>query len=167
MLFRSADGGRSWNRVGTLSDRASEWTTTASNIIPNQGDYIAMFADSLGVGAGWADARGESPDVYFARFDPSKLPTGSATLNGVSLGAPHPNPSRGELRVAYTATAGVPASIELWDIAGRRLHRQSIEGVAARAELQITLPAGLAAGVYLLRLTQGTLSTSTRVALIP
>ena len=166
-LSRSMDGGRSWQRVGTLSNESSDWSAATSNIVPNQGDYIGLAVDTLGVSVGWADARGGTPDIYFAHVDPARLFTLPVPLTGVSLGAPHPNPTRGELRVAYAAMAGVPARIELWDIAGRRLQQQLVPVVAAAAELKLVLPPGLAAGVYLLRFTQGPLSATARVALIP
>ena len=166
-LARSVDGGVQWQRLGTLSDRASAWSLTTSNLVPNQGDYIGLVADTLGVAAGWADARGDTPDIYFAQFDPRLLPERPVPRPGVSLGAPRPNPAQGELRVAYTAQPGVPARVELWDIAGRRIEEQVIASPFSSAELKVVLPAGLAAGVYLLRFTQGTSNATTRVVLVP
>ena len=166
-LARSVDGGSLWQRLGTLSDRASAWTSASSNLVPNQGDYIGLTVDTLGVAAGWADARGATPDIYFAQFDPALLPARPVTRAGVSLGAPRPNPAQGELRVAYTAQSGVPARVELWDIAGRRIEEQVVASPFSSAEMKVVLPAGLSAGVYLLRFTQGAASATARVVLIP
>ena len=43
---RSDDGGVSWTSLGPVSDAQSAWTFVSSNIIPNQGDYIALFGST-------------------------------------------------------------------------------------------------------------------------
>ena len=55
----------------------------------------------------------------------------------------------------------------LGEAAGRRIEEHVVAAPFSSAELQVTLPAGLAAGVYLLRFTQGASSASSRVVLIP
>jgi len=65
-LSRSSDGGGSWTPVGLVSDAQTNWTNVASNILPNQGDYLALFANGANLYAAWADGRGGSPDVYGA-----------------------------------------------------------------------------------------------------
>ena len=167
LVFSIAGGIDFWQRLGLLSDQPSDWGATSSNLVPNQGDYIALVADTSGIFAGWADARGESPDVFFARFDPAREPAGPIAVRGVSLSGLHPNPSRGGVDVSYAATPGLPARLELWDVAGRRVQEQAIETPTASGALRFEPRSGLPAGVYLLRMVQGLTSTSVRLAIVP
>ncbi len=65
-LGRSENGSASWSNVGPVSDVISQWTQTFSNITPNQGDYLALYANPIAVYAAWADGRNGDPDVYAA-----------------------------------------------------------------------------------------------------
>jgi len=56
-LARSDDGGLSWKPLGAVSDGFVDWTNSSSNIIPNQGDYIALFADATHLIPAWTDTR--------------------------------------------------------------------------------------------------------------
>jgi len=74
-----------------------------------------------------------------------------------------PNPARGELWVEFSLADGGPASVELMDIAGRRIAVREVGSFGAgrhRLELREDLPAG----VYLVRLAQGTRTRVTKVA---
>lgn len=69
-LARSDDGGASWTPLGPITDVRTAWTGVASNIAPNQGDYISAFANDSSVFVSWADGRPigglSNPDVYAA-----------------------------------------------------------------------------------------------------
>ena len=67
-LARSGDGGATWTTLGAVTDTLSRWSAVPSNIEPNQGDYIALFANSSFVWPCWADARRGNPDVFAARI---------------------------------------------------------------------------------------------------
>jgi hypothetical protein len=83
-------------------------------------------------------------------------------LRGVS-----PNPSRGPLTVSFSLGDAQPASLELFDLVGRRVESRTIESPRP-GERILTLGAGreLPAGVYLLQLSQGGRRTSRRVAVV-
>jgi hypothetical protein len=68
-LSRSTDGGATWQPSQPVSSAASAWTSVASNIAPNQGDYNAITADARYVRPAWADGRGGTPDVYTTAID--------------------------------------------------------------------------------------------------
>jgi len=74
-LARSDDGGDSWITLGATSDTATAWTSVESNLVPNQGDHLALFADDAGVTACWSDGRGGSPDVEMAYWTLGETPT--------------------------------------------------------------------------------------------
>ena len=63
-LSRSDDYGASWTPVGALNATQTDWTNAGSNIAPNQGDYLSLFADHSNLYAAWADGRNGDPDIY-------------------------------------------------------------------------------------------------------
>lgn len=65
-LARSEDGGATWIPELQISDVFTNWTDTFSTLMPNQGDYIALFARDSTVFVGWADGRSLDPDIYMA-----------------------------------------------------------------------------------------------------
>ncbi len=82
-LSRSDDGGQSWHELGTVSDVQTAWTNVASNIAPNQGDYIALFANDNAIYPAWGDGRNGNPDVYTVAI-PLALTPVEATLATVT-----------------------------------------------------------------------------------
>jgi hypothetical protein len=66
-LARSGDGGATWTTLGAVTDTLSRWSVLLNNIEPNQGDYIALFANASFVWPCWADGRRGNPDVFAAR----------------------------------------------------------------------------------------------------
>jgi hypothetical protein len=67
-LYESTDGGASFGAGVRLSDTVTEWSVVYSTLIPNQGDYIGLFARDSVVYTAWADGRGKGdPNAYMAR----------------------------------------------------------------------------------------------------
>jgi hypothetical protein len=52
-----------------ISTATSNWETTASDIVPNFGDYITAVSGGNKVFATWADSRNGAPDAFFAPID--------------------------------------------------------------------------------------------------
>jgi len=71
--------------------------------------------------------------------------------NGLLWAAPQGNPAGGPSLV-FQAARGGQLTCELFDLAGRRLHRQT-RVVAAGEQGSVTWPAGIASGVVLYRIT--------------
>ena len=63
-LARSDNAGGSWTELGAITSIQTDWTNVQSNISPNQGDYLALYADAMNLYASWADGRNADPDVY-------------------------------------------------------------------------------------------------------
>ena len=63
-LARSDDAGASWVSLGPITDVQSDWTNGFSNIAPNQGDYLAIYANDQALYNAWSDARNGDPDVF-------------------------------------------------------------------------------------------------------
>ncbi|MCC6653397.1 MAG: hypothetical protein IT348_19755, partial [Candidatus Eisenbacteria bacterium] len=78
-----------------------------------------------------------------------------------------PNPSVGELRVAFSLSGGAPARLELLDIAGRHVRAWDFSGAGAGSHVRTLADArGVAPGVYVLRLTEGAVQSNRRVTIM-
>jgi hypothetical protein len=76
-----------------------------------------------------------------------------------------PNPSHGgTLTVHFTLPTDAPARLELLDVAGRRIATHEVG--AGQHTLDLGAGQNLAPGLYLVRLTQGTNTRTTRVAVL-
>src|SRR5262245_24608054 len=85
---------------------------------------------------------------------------GELTLIGIS-----PNPGRGAIRFRFRLANREPARIELLDVAGRRVTMRDVSDLGPGAH-QVELGSGLRAGVYLVRLTQGSEVRNARAAVL-
>ena len=79
-----------------------------------------------------------------------------------------PNPSSGDLQVAFALTSNAPATLALLDIAGRRVLEREVGSLGAGAHIVRLAPQGAALhpGVYALRLHSGTRSATLRAVVI-
>ena len=68
-VSRSPDGGATWEASQRVTSAPTAWNSVATNIAPNQGDYIALRADGRMVLPSWADGRSGNPDVWATNFD--------------------------------------------------------------------------------------------------
>jgi hypothetical protein len=74
----------------------------------------------------------------------------------LALRASGANPTRGPLRAAFTLPAAAPATLELVDLAGRRLVAQEVGSLGVGSHVVELTPARpLVPGIYWMRLTQG------------
>jgi len=103
-MARSGDGGTTWNPLGSISDAQSAWTSVATNIAPNQGDYVGMFANGTAVWPAWSDGRTGDPNIFTVRLDLGVTPT------EVALVTADANSDRVSL-VWYEAGDRLPATV--------------------------------------------------------
>ena len=67
-LYESTNGGATFGAGVQVSDQYTRWVNVYSTLIPNQGDYIGLYARDSVVFAAWADGRGlGDPNAYVAR----------------------------------------------------------------------------------------------------
>src|SRR5262249_6116227 len=96
----------------------------------------------------------------------SRTGVGNGPLQ-LALAGARPNPATGGLRVSFRLPSREPASLDLLDIAGRRVIRREVGSLgpgAHTAVLAATEP--LRPGLYFLRLIQGPRELTARVAVI-
>jgi hypothetical protein len=105
-LTRSDDGGNTWSPGSPVSDTTTVWSAVPSNIEPNMGDYIGLFANATGLFVGWADGRRGSPDVFMANVG---LGFTATTVSLVSADAAS---DRVSLTWLASTTDGLSATVE-------------------------------------------------------
>jgi hypothetical protein len=110
-LSRSDDHGATWTPVGALNAARTDWTNVGSNIAPNQGDYLALFANGSNLYAAWADGRNADSDIYAATVP---LP---ATMDVVAPPGVVATAERVTLTWHASVLAGRTATIERREVA--------------------------------------------------
>jgi len=65
---QSTDGGSTFHSPLRVSDATTNWCTTATNIVPNFGDYNTAVSGGNRLYATWADGRNGIPDVFFSKI---------------------------------------------------------------------------------------------------
>lgn len=78
-----------------------------------------------------------------------------------------PNPSNGEVRVAFRLGGFEPVTIELIDVSGRRVGSRRIEAPVAGEDAVDFAGERLSPGLYFVRLTQGNRSAVRRGIVVP
>ena len=106
--------------------------------------------------------------AYRLRYGADRAATEPAWLTipsglALSLGGFRPNPAVGAISVSLSLPSGDPATLELVDVAGRRLLSRDLSGLGPGSHLiQLGASGTLRPGVYWLRLTQRGRSLTTR-----
>jgi hypothetical protein len=85
-----------------------------------------------------------------------------------SLGRAWPNPARDRVRLSFTLSSSAPATLDVMDIAGRRVWSQRLQGLGPGPHVVGLDRAGIGrAGLYFARLTQSGRARTTRVVWVP
>jgi hypothetical protein len=93
------------------------------------------------------------------RRNAAALP-GDEAIGGPS---PAPNPSSGRFHAEFTLPDFAPATLELFDLAGRRVWSEEVGDLGpGHHAIEVASSDGLAAGVYIMWLRQGRHSATTR-----
>jgi hypothetical protein len=149
---------------------------SSAGFVPGPGSLVAARRDTGYVdnpGAAFyyklsaVDIHGnESPHAFL-------LPSGTVDVPEIGplafmLEGVRPNPSRGEgLTVAFTLPTTATARLELLDVSGRRVVEREVGSLGAGTHtLDLGVGQRLAPGLYLVRLTQGANTRTTRVAVL-
>ena len=96
-------------------------------------------------------------------------PRAPAALNPVvpapafALRAIFPNPSQGEVSVRFSLADDSPATLDVFDVLGRRISARDVGGAVGERTLALSPGRALAPGIYLVRLMQRTHVATSRV----
>jgi hypothetical protein len=78
-----------------------------------------------------------------------------------------PNPSGPDLRIAFTLPEAAPATLELLDLAGRRLESQEVGSLGpGRHVVQLGRRGSVPSGLYVVRLTRAGRSLTMKAVVI-
>jgi predicted lipoprotein with Yx(FWY)xxD motif len=155
------------------ADGTVQWTVNGTPVCAAYGSqgYPAIATDGAG-GAivAWPDPRNTDMDIYAQRIQANGELGGVADVPLVTpltfaLDPVRPNPSRsGTLTVHFSLPTDAPARLELIDVAGRRIASHDV-GMSQHT-LDLGTGQRLAPGLYLVRLTQGANTRTTRAAVL-
>lgn len=70
---QSVNGGASFSPNVRVTEMATNWSATPSDITPNFGDYMSSLSTGSDVLLTWTDGRSGDPDTYFARISTASL----------------------------------------------------------------------------------------------
>src|SRR5262249_51865988 len=127
---------------------------------------VVVQSDADGAIVIWQDERSGQGDIYAQRIPAAGLvdvdPVSAAPT--LALVGARPNPARGVVWAAFSLRGDEPASLELFDLAGRRILARHVEGMGAGAHL-VRLNPGVPppAGFSVLRLRTTTRAISSQV----
>lgn len=65
---QSIDGGATWETPVIVTEVTTDWGATATNIVPNFGDYNTAVSAGNRLFATWADGRNGVPDTFFSKI---------------------------------------------------------------------------------------------------
>jgi hypothetical protein len=131
-----------------------------TNFVDLKGDLSSYYK------LGAVDVHGnEGPFAVILPTLPGSAPNSRLTP---SLRGAIPNPSTdGVLRLSFTLVSSEPATLEILDLAGRRLVRRNVSGLGPGThELEVGKAVPLAEGVYVIRLTQRGRSVLTKASVL-
>ena len=128
---------------------------------------LAVMAPRLESTSHIAFIFGRRPDVSTSVHDASFATAPSAAATVLAIHDLSPNPARGEFAIRWSVPANGPVSIDLLDVAGRRLRGAPVDSRGARdGEARFDGLERLPAGLYWVRLRQGKQTVTKRVALV-
>ena len=156
-----AGGGAGLLATVHRATRAGGWSAIGSLAADGTGrltyeDHAVAPGERFGYRLGWREAGAE----HFSTETWVDVPRAAEfALRGVG-----PNPAVDELWVSFSLARHAPATLGLYDIAGRRVRLREVGSMGA-GEWQVNLGEGepLRAGVYVVRLTQAGRSLARRV----
>lgn len=143
-------------------DESSDWVTLGEAIVDGSG-YVRFEDDDVTAGTRYAYRLGID-DGEAMVFTPEVWVVASTPV--FAMLGPWPNPvAGGRFSVAFLLPTPERGTLELWDVAGRRVDRREISGTS-RQVVSFGDRGRLAPGLYLLRLKQGIHLELRRVAVL-
>ena len=138
-------------------------TSTSDTYVPRPGGHSYFFYSVARDQNGNIEAPPATPDAQTQ----STTAVEAGLPGALALMGARPNPAHGSLRIAFALPSAAPATLELIDIAGRRVARRDVTSLGAgHHELTFDSPAHLKAGLYFVRLAQAGQVLTARVVLM-
>jgi hypothetical protein len=156
-LDLSRDGGLNWERIASNVPGTS-YSWTATDPYTNQA--------RLRVSNAFVPAAADVSDANFTLVPQNLLDAPAAsTVAALAIRRVVPNPTRGEMTIELALPTAADATLELLDVAGRRVAARNVATGAGVSRVAWQGPR-LAPGVYVLRLAQGARRVTAKVAVV-
>jgi hypothetical protein len=164
-LLQSLDGGSTWSLIARGQPNTGSYEWTVPNAQTDQAKVAVVLVES-------ADETGNLVDGVLGVSEAFAIeaPLGVGDLGQAQFGLRGitPNPAQHELRVCFSLRDSKPATLALFDVSGRQMAVRRVEGMGPGWHtVSLGGRSNLPAGLYLIRLTQGRQSLTTRAALVP
>jgi len=148
-----------WTQLRIETDPHPGWLGAAAVHDSRRGRTLVFQDDIV-----WALESGREPWRRRSRPVALEIPIPTLASAVLNLSGASPNPSTGEMTVQFTLPDAAPATVELLDVAGRRLWKQDVGPLGAGIHVMRVSPARVPPpGLYLLRLTHGAASFTSKV----
>jgi hypothetical protein len=150
-------GAGTWIRLGRI---AGAGTTTEAQTYRFHDTALPYAADSLTYRLRQTDLNGTSTLS-------DAITVARTAVETLELLATFPNPARSRTTVRFALPRGADrdATLQLYDLLGRRVRQVSLAGKAGRNEQHVSV-SGLASGLYFLRLTAGGETRTQRLSVV-
>lgn len=160
--------------AGVAQWSAATKGTAVTTAVGAQTMPVIAAAASGGAILAWQDDRDGNSDIYAQRVDAdgslgtSNVSVAPSPASGLALSLAGENPARArQVLLRFSLAAGGPATLELIDVSGRRVRERALEGAAGGTNVvDLAVGEGLAPGLYLARLRQGSQVRTVRVAVL-
>jgi hypothetical protein len=156
-VWRSGDGGRTWEEVGNVYPEA---LTSVKDLVVGPDGRLYVAQNQAG--------SGDPSNGVYRTVEPVAVASEEASVAGeaFALGAPYPNPASGAATVALILAEAAEVRVAVYDVLGREvavLHAGPLE--AGRHDLVLHGDA-LPSGVYAVRAENGELALTGRVTFL-
>lgn len=162
-LFHSTDGGNTWSKIAQGQPNTGSFDWAVPNIQTDLAKVAVVLVES-------ADETGNIVEGVVGASEQFSI----QSIVGVDdpgsvqfvLRAVTPNPARGALRVNFSLRDARAATLSLFDISGRQLAQRRVDGMGPGWHMVELGGSRLPAGLYMIRLTQGGRTLTTRAVAI-
>jgi sugar lactone lactonase YvrE len=161
-LLYSLDGGGTWNLIARGQPNRGSYDWTLPNVQTDQAKVVVVEpSDQTGSIADGVLAVSEAFSID-ALVDVNDHGPAQLALRGIT-----PNPAQNELHVSFSLSDSRAATLALFDVSGRQLSTRRVDGLGAGWHtVELGGRSSLPAGLYVIRLTQGGRSLTTRAAVV-
>ena len=161
----NALGAPQWATDGVAISTASSYQATPAFVADGAGGAMAAWQDGRNL-AGW--------DVYAQNVSGAGVLGGTvlsvpamAALSGLQVRCAGRNPSPGGLTLSFSLLDDSPATLEVFDVGGRRVESREVGALGAGTHVASFASArALPAGVYAVRLSQGARQAFARAVVV-
>jgi hypothetical protein len=151
--------------VDAGSGAVSDWDPSPNGSV----NALAINGTTIYAAGDFTTMQGSSQPNFAAFTSPTAGVTGQSPATGrLAFAPPAPTPARNRSQLRFTLPAAGPVSLEVFDLAGRRIAAPLGGGrrPAGANEVELSVR-GWAAGVYLCRLTYHGERASERIVVLP